>query len=829
MKRNRNFLLIVWAASLLGLSAVQTAAGYRAPGVLGVYESPQDTAELRVGATKDRVHSLLSRDNFDPGKDSYDLISAYKSRSLVLSLEWGDNISAFDGITGDADVKVFVNDERITATRAKGEEAQKGYNFNTFGDSIYVIPFGSGVDSVKGKVEVTLANGDKLTYEAVIKRGVVDDITALRNIWITDSIKKGSVDAYQDTIFKEVAGADGKLKPGDKPWEVSFKDKDDASLTRGRADTLYFTKYDALSTVKVIVNNRDTLKLSQKNEVPNVLRDTALAKDPSLRDSIVHIGSEIYKVKIHAGNSYAIEVTARDTVTKDYYHIILLDDTFKTPPMTGNVLLKTLKDLYLYEGDQDNPSRRYTLKWVVDTNGVRTSGIGFKVDIATGKDSIRGAFDYRVTVNAPWSAIAGENPSIKVGYDLWDDSPLKDSVEVFQSVSENKKFIKVFVKEGGNKTAYTYTIEVLNGNTQLKSFRLSSDLEGLKPLELTRDSAGDYTSAAVDYTVDQIFAWAALEESTAKLVDKDAKWIKIANDEYRRVFDLKTLVDSGGGNQTFSVPVVAEDTTVTKIYKVKVKMNWDPTPDKVTFSWSSNINKTFSREQLRAGSVFDVSIPKGIEIEDIKPEVDKKNSDLFRVFKSWQERDGVYSYTVKVTAREDGASKTYTFNVLYPSNDASLSHLYVPGFELSPAFDSAILAYTVIVPNGQTSVNFIAQTSHPKATIAGDREHTLHGDSTFKIVVTAEDKSTKTYTVTVTGDPHTGIQLAGGSSVQVYVSGQSLHVSTPAAERVSVYSAGGQLLYSLDKPAGKAFVSTFPKGVLIVKGSSGWVKKVALH
>jgi hypothetical protein len=201
------------------------------------------------------------------------------------------------------------------------------------------------------------------------------------------------------------------------------------------------------------------------------------------------------------------------------------------------------------------------------------------------------------------------------------------------------------------------------------------------------------------------------------------------------------------------------------------------------------------------------------------------------VFSTWNgPNNGVYTFTVKITAKVDGATKTYKFNVSHPSSDASLLFLSVLGFELSPAFDPAILAYTVIVPSGHASVNFIAQARNTKATIAGDHEHALHGDSTFAIEVTAEDKiTTKTYRIRVTDNSHTGIQLAGGSSVQVYVNNQFLHVSTPAAERVSVYSAGGQLLYSLDKQAGKTFVSTFPKGVLIVKGSSGWVKKVALH
>jgi len=61
-----------------------------------------------------------------------------------------------------------------------------------------------------------------------------------------------------------------------------------------------------------------------------------------------------------------------------------------------------------------------------------------------------------------------------------------------------------------------------------------------------------------------------------------------------------------------------------------------------------------------------------------------------------------------------------------------------------------------------------------------------------------------------------------------YLNNGTLHIQSPVAETVQVYSTSGVLLYNIQKPAGKA---NFPlnelKGsVLIVKGSSGWVKKI---
>jgi hypothetical protein len=56
-----------------------------------------------------------------------------------------------------------------------------------------------------------------------------------------------------------------------------------------------------------------------------------------------------------------------------------------------------------------------------------------------------------------------------------------------------------------------------------------------------------------------------------------------------------------------------------------------------------------------------------------------------------------------------------------------------------------------------------------------------------------------------------------------------LHVYTLQAEWIDVYSVTGQLLYGVQKATGEATfdLNSLPRGVLIVRGSSGWVKKIA--
>jgi hypothetical protein len=62
----------------------------------------------------------------------------------------------------------------------------------------------------------------------------------------------------------------------------------------------------------------------------------------------------------------------------------------------------------------------------------------------------------------------------------------------------------------------------------------------------------------------------------------------------------------------------------------------------------------------------------------------------------------------------------------------------------------------------------------------------------------------------------------------IYYEQGILTVYTPAAEQIAVYSATGQLLYRAQKAAGEAVyrIDRLQRGVLIIQGSSGWVKKI---
>jgi len=79
-------------------------------------------------------------------------------------------------------------------------------------------------------------------------------------------------------------------------------------------------------------------------------------------------------------------------------------------------------------------------------------------------------------------------------------------------------------------------------------------------------------------------------------------------------------------------------------------------------------------------------------------------------------------------------------------------------------------------------------------------------------------------------DP-TGIVGTKTVAANVYESAGNLYIESGVSETFSIYTASGVKIYQSEKTPGATSVSCdrFPKGLLIVKGNSGWVKKVENH
>ena len=84
------------------------------------------------------------------------------------------------------------------------------------------------------------------------------------------------------------------------------------------------------------------------------------------------------------------------------------------------------------------------------------------------------------------------------------------------------------------------------------------------------------------------------------------------------------------------------------------------------------------------------------------------------------------------------------------SSNNALSSLTVSAGTLTPAFDPAIAEYTLSLPSQSDRLTITANPSDSRATVQGDGEISLQdGETSLSVVVTAEDGSSKAYTITV--------------------------------------------------------------------------------
>ena len=126
-----------------------------------------------------------------------------------------------------------------------------------------------------------------------------------------------------------------------------------------------------------------------------------------------------------------------------------------------------------------------------------------------------------------------------------------------------------------------------------------------------------------------------------------------------------------------------------------------------------------------------------------------------------------------------------------PTGDGSpnikLKSLSVEGFELTPDFQPDIMEYSLVVPHDTASVNIKAASMDSKATVTGGGTLTL--DSTvnkFTVTVTAENKDTRDYVITVAKESPgiEGIEFSGKyatSGVYVLI-GPDVPASTVASD-----------------------------------------------
>ena len=296
-----------------------------------------------------------------------------------------------------------------------------------------------------------------------------------------------------------------------------------------------------------------------------------------------------------------------------------------------------------------------------------------------------------------------------------------------------------------------------------------------------------------------------------------------------------------GAVKTLAVTDTAADGVSIKQVLVELKKAYDLHLKSINISTSTGVpllSKEEKELESETGTEFKAALPAGFSLDDLfdlKIETPKKSAgSVVSVFRSTKLTEEGYTLTFTVKSDREGDSKVYTVKLLFPKADATLDYLYTVPAGLTPEFSPEVTEYTL---NAGTATSFriitapadkLATWSFVPVSHTDDGTFTLTQPSeTFTVSVESADKSViKKYRITVTTE---GLSLAkiSDSNVSVYSLNGKLNVTSPTRERVYIHSADGKLISHFDKKSGNIAVSVaIPTGIAIIKGSSGWAKKI---
>jgi len=294
------------------------------------------------------------------------------------------------------------------------------------------------------------------------------------------------------------------------------------------------------------------------------------------------------------------------------------------------------------------------------------------------------------------------------------------------STGVNTVDVTVTAEDGTSKI---YTLEITRKKSANNNLALLSTLEGLLSPAFTKENTS-YTMQ-VPYEIKELTITAVAEDANA-------------------VFHVEGNSDFvvGSDNMVY-IPVTSEDGT-TKTYQIKVTRLPQANNFLSNLTVTSESGRTYPLSPVFNKNTLNYTIE--VDEEDSRLTVAGEKEVVSSTATGFGDIDVTafpYNHQVVVTSA-GGIDRVYniTINKIKSSN-AKLKDITVSEGSLSPSFDPDTLSYTVNVDSDVSSID-IGTVLNKGQTIAGDGVHNLNfGDNTFPLVVTAEDGTTKTYTVKV--------------------------------------------------------------------------------
>ncbi|MFC4778173.1 cadherin-like beta sandwich domain-containing protein [Paenibacillus sp. GCM10023252] len=335
------------------------------------------------------------------------------------------------------------------------------------------------------------------------------------------------------------------------------------------------------------------------------------------------------------------------------------------------------------------------------------------------------------------------------------------------SVGSNSVNVTVTAQNGTTTKTYTVTItRAASANADLSNLTLSSGT--LSPAFAS--STTSYTASVANGITSLTVTPTAAEPGTITV-----NGVAVGSGVASGPIALNV------GNNTITVVVTAQNGTTTKTYTVTVTraVSSDANLSGLTLS-SGSLNPSFASGTTN----YTANVANGVNSLTVTPTaagsgaaITVNGAAVASGAASGAIALGVGSgntVTVEVTAQDGTTTKTYTIDVTRAqSSNANLSGLTLSSGSLNPSFASGTTSYTVNVANGVNSLTVTPVSADGAASIqvngtavasgnaSGSIPLTVGSGNTVTLLVTAQDGTTKTYTVTVTRAASTNADLSG--------------------------------------------------------------------
>lgn len=400
----------------------------------------------------------------------------------------------------------------------------------------------------------------------------------------------------------------------------------------------------------------------------------------------------------------------------------------------------------------------------------------------------------------------------------------------------------------GRDSIAKWTISAFSNKTQVDELVLYYDSLTTTPIALDKPFSPDvhsYTASATLPASNRVYL---LSKFTGKSIEYDFSPL------LPRSADQATESDVRGDTlKLFSIPITWESGKIAYLklktkaesgdsvsYSVKFQKAIDLSLEKLTLKFNSDNGGApflkeydydpFTREYNVGGKEFAnyniVDLTKTTITSEFKDQA--AYSEVIATSKLVNIKNEYVEFKYTITTVSGVVLDEYTFVLTLPTDEARLEYLSVAGYDLDPICSPDVYLYSINVGSEVNDIRIYADMLDVNASKTGDGRKSLSqlAEQRFNIVVTppsALASATKTYTIIVYKNIETGLN-AVKANVRVASNNGNVTINTNVAEKVHVYSVTGNLLQTINKQAGEV-TTEINKGIVILRGTSGWVSK----